>query len=551
MDAKRVVVVVSIVLCSAGMATAQTEWIDHPDNPVIGPGEPGSWDDGDRSVTGVVYDGSMYHMIFEGFSQDPTEWPKVGHATSTDGAAWIMDPNNPVLIPGADGEFDDVYAWGGPLIYDGSGFHMWYTGFDGEHERVGYATSPDGSVWTKYEGNPVVDVGPPGSFDELHAWPWSVVVTDGTHRMWYTGQDSSGDYRIGYAESSDGLSWTKRPDPVLEPGPEWDSENIWTPTVVSDGSLFHMWYAGNDGQSHTAIGYAWSADGIEWTKHRDNPVVTVPVGRGASNCGVVFDGSTYHMWYTAFSATDPALINYATSTGGPGVPALDRWKYIPAAAVAEGSEGAFFQTDVDVGNADGQMAEYQFLWLPRGEDNAEPTASEIFTLDAGMSVRYANVLTEVFGLEPNAFGALRIAASSPHLIAMSRTYNLPSAKQAGTYGQAMPAVALDQFIQHGETWRILFASEHDELRTNVGCQNGTDATTIVNLDLFDDQGTSLGRERMMLKAFGNDQINRVFDGFQPVNGYVDVSVALAGNEVYCYGSVLDNVTSDPTTIPPQ
>jgi predicted GH43/DUF377 family glycosyl hydrolase len=551
MNAKRALVVISIVVCSAGIASAQTEWVDHPDNPVIGPGEPGSWDDEDRSVTGVVWDGSMYHMIFVGFAQDPDEWPKVGHATSPDGVVWTMDPNNPVLTAGADGEWDDVYVWGGPLTHDGTGFHLWYTGYDGEHERIGYATSPDGSVWTKYESNPVVDIGPPGSFDEHHAWPWSVVVADGTHRMWYTGQDFAGGSRIGYADSSDGISWTKHPTPVLEVGPGWDSANIWTPAVVFDGSLFHMWYAGNDGQSHTAIGYAWSGDGIEWTKHRYNPVVTVPVGRGASNCGVVFDGSTYHMWYTAFSATDPALINYATSNVGPGVPALDKWQFIPAAAVAEGSEGAFFQTDVDVSNADSRMAEYQFLWLPRGEDNSEPTTSEIFTLEAGMCVRYANVLTEVFGLEPNSFGALAITSSSPDLLAMSRTYNLGQADAGGTFGQAMPAITTGEFIEHGETRRLLFGTETTDMRTNIGCQNGNDATTIVYLDLFDDQGTSLGRKTMMLRASGNDQINRIFDGYQPVNGYVDVSVALAGNRAYCYGSVLDNVTSDPTTIPPQ
>jgi predicted GH43/DUF377 family glycosyl hydrolase len=492
----------------------------------------------------------MYHMIFVGLTPAPEEWPKLGHATSTDGVVWTMDPNNPVLTPGADGEWDDVYVWGGPLIHDDAGFHLWYTGYDGEHERIGYATSPDGSVWTRHESNPVVDVGPPGSFDELHAWPWSVVDTDGTHRMWYTGQDSSGDYRIGYAESSDGFSWTKHPDPVLEPGPGFDSSNIWTPTVVFDGALYHMWYAGNDGQSHTAIGYAWSADGIEWTKHRDNPVVTAG-DRGASNCGVVRDGSTFHMWYTAFSATAPALINYATSTGGPGVPALDHWQYIPAAAVASGAEGSFYQTDVDVGNGDDRMVEYQFLWLPRDEDNSEPSESEIFTLEAGNCVRYANVLTEVFGLEPDSFGALLIKAASPDLLAMSRTYNLGTEKTGGTFGQAMPAMTTAEFLDQGETARLLFGTENADMRTNVGCQNAADSMTVVYLDLFKADGTSLGRESMILKPLGNNQVNRIFDGHNPMNGYVTVTPTQADKPVYCYGSVLDNTTSDPTTIPPQ
>ena len=168
-----------------------------------------------------------------------------------------------------------------------------------------------------------------------------------------------------------------------------------------------------------------------------------------------------------------------------------------------------------------------------------------------MSVRYTNVLTEIFGLEPDSFGALLIKATSPDLLAMSRTYNLGDDGAEGTYGQAMPALATDEFIQQGATRRILFGSENADMRTNVGCQSGSDSTTLVYLDLFKADGTSLGRETLMLRAFGNNQVNRIFDGHNPMNGYVDVTPAQADKPVYCYGSVLDNLTSDPTTIPPQ
>jgi predicted GH43/DUF377 family glycosyl hydrolase len=494
----------------------------------------------------------MYHMIFVGFGQEGYQGAQVGHATSSDGVVWTMDPNNPVLTRGEPGEWDDVYAWGGPLIHDGSGFHMWYTGFDGEHERIGHATSPDGSGWTKYEGNPIVDVGPPGSFDDGYVWPWSVIVADGTHRMWYSGVDTTASiYKIGYAESADGISWTKHPDPVLEPGTGWDSETIWTPAVVfdEDESLYHMWYAGNDGQSHTAIGYAWSGDGIEWTKHRDNPVVTA-VSRGATNQAVVFDGSTYHMWYTAISATDPSQINYTTSNSGPGVPDLDTWRYIPAAALASGAEGSFYQTDVDVSNADDEAVDYEFSWLPRGENNVEPEISEIFTLEPGRSVRYTNVLAEVFGLEPDAFGALLIKASSPDLLTMSRTYNLGEAGSEGTYGQAMAAIEACDCTGMDVRRRLLFGTEHAEMRFNVGCINVSDRAARVSFELYRSNGTMLGTESMVLMPWSNDQINRIFDPYHPVTGYVDYWSDLPQGSVYCYGSVLDNTTSDPTTIPP-
>jgi hypothetical protein len=166
-------------------------------------------------------------------------------------------------------------------------------------------------------------------------------------------------------------------------------------------------------------------------------------------------------------------------------------------------------------------------------------------------VRYENVLTSVFGLEPDSLGALAITASSPDLLAMSRTCNLPSAKAAGSYGQAMPAIPVDEFIPTGERRRILFGTEHADMRTNVGCQNGSGQTTTVNLELFDAAGTSLETMSLTLPPLGNKQINAIFEDYAPVTGAVDVWTNEPDRRFYCYGSVLDNVTSDPTTIPPQ
>ncbi len=89
------------------------------------------------------------------------------------------------------------------------------------------------------------------------------------------------------------------------------------------------------------------------------------------------------------------------------------------------------------------------------------------------------------------------------------------------------------------------------MRTNIGCQNGGIGSVAVVFELYSADGTSLGRPVVVLDPLGNDQINRIFDGHNPVDGYVDVWTATPNRSFYCYGSVLDNVTSDPTTILPQ
>ena len=152
----------------------------------------------------------------------------------------------------------------------------------------------------------------------------------------------------------------------------------------------------------------------------------------------------------------------------PQVPS-DDVSFIPAAALAAGLEGSFFLTDVDLNNVGSTDITYELLWLPRGADNSEPVHSETFSLAPGAGVRYANVLDEVFGLEPDQVGALAIEASGTDLLAMSRTYNLPSAKVAGTFGQELPGIPVDRMIPTGVKKRIIFMSENDDVRSNVGC----------------------------------------------------------------------------------
>ncbi len=279
------------------------------------------------------------------------------------------------------------------------------------------------------------------------------------------------------------------------------------------------------------------------------------VARYANGCAA---GGSSELWTIVGAGHDPNLsgdfaplvLEFFFSDGGPSALLLHR-SYIPAVAYASGTQGSFYQTDIDVSNSGDTAGRYRFLWLPRGSDNSEPVASEEFELGAGQSVRYTNAVHEIFGLEPDSLGAMAIEASTPELLFMSRTYNLEDGGAGGTFGQAIQAVGAHEMIPGGESRRIILASENEQYRTNVGCQNGSDGSTVVNLELFDADGTSLANDIMILRPWSNDQANRLFEDFQPVNGYVDVSTGVVTMSFYCYGSVLDNMTNDPTTIPPQ
>jgi hypothetical protein len=254
----------------------------------------------------------------------------------------------------------------------------------------------------------------------------------------------------------------------------------------------------------------------------------------------------------AFTCYSSVLDNVTSDpiTVLPQVPSDDTI-FIPAVALTAGLEGSFFATDVEVHNVSSDDLNYELLWLPRGEDNSDPVRSTTYSIAAGSSVRHANVLGEVFGLEADAVGALQVAASGPELLVMSRTYNLPSVKVSGTYGQEMPGIPANQMTPAGETKHIVFMSEDDAFRSNLGCLNGVGFEVVVAIDLYSSEGEKLETRYMVLPPYSSWQINGVFRDYAPVNGYAEVRTYTPDAAIYCYGSVLDNVTSDPTTVLPQ
>jgi len=132
-------------------------WEKHPDNPVLDLGSSGTWDDYHVHAPAVLFDGTEYQMWYSG--SDGSPW-RIGYATSSDGIVWVKHPDNPVLDLGESGTWDDDYVFGPSVLFDGTEYQMWYTGYDGSHWRIGYATSiPDtGSIngtVTDMAGNPI------------------------------------------------------------------------------------------------------------------------------------------------------------------------------------------------------------------------------------------------------------------------------------------------------------------------------------------------------------------------------------------------------------
>jgi predicted GH43/DUF377 family glycosyl hydrolase len=182
----------------------------------------------------------------------------IDRAESEDGIAWTMVATG-VLKPGTAGAFDALSLLYPNVIASDGGYLMHYTGFDGQAFGVGRATSPDGTTWTRSPAVAVLAVGAAAEFDNHAVAQPCAVVIDSRVLVWYGGYDTSvanpGPYRIGLAESDDGIVYRRKGVTLdLEPsGVEaWSTRD---PAVVRWKGQWWMAYAamGDDGRYRIAV----------------------------------------------------------------------------------------------------------------------------------------------------------------------------------------------------------------------------------------------------------------------------------------------------------
>ncbi|MBI5546631.1 MAG: DUF11 domain-containing protein [Deltaproteobacteria bacterium] len=350
-----------LVVAGAGVASAAQTWVRHAGNPLVA--DPGS------VGPSVVVVGGTYYMFLTYRAVSPRE---VQLRTSTDGLTWGAPTT--VLQHGGSGDWDEGAVEVDCVMWEGSVYKMWYSGINGARtlQGIGYATSPDGSTWTKYAGNPVLTPGASADWDAEFVRESTVVFNHGTYHMWYAATSSFPAFSIGYATSPDGLMWTKYAgNPVLTPTPGgFDDAMAYAPRVVHYGGTYHLWYSGGDGWQNDryVIGYASSCDtdGVNWTKDPNNPVLDLGApgswecGDSADFCTVIRDGGAWRMYYSgaASACQGPdyqiglATLQGALAPGGSCSADLAVTKSVDLPTVTVGQEVVFTVTVANTGADD-------------------------------------------------------------------------------------------------------------------------------------------------------------------------------------------------------
>lgn len=246
------------------------------------------------------------------------------------------------------------------------------------------------------------------------------------------------------------------------------------------------------------------------------------------------------------SSSRPKLtVTYEASDG----PELTE-RYVFPASNAGGSGDSFFITTADIVNAGSTTASIRLQLLPRNSDNSAALESALFTLEPGAVRRFENVLGEAFGANGDGIaGGAAVLSDSGELIVMTRTFNQV---EDGSIGAALAGVGNAELVQAGDRVKIVFLTENDTFRSNLGLINGVNIPITVQWELFDASGNSLGQNSKGLDPYDVTQINRVMRSYRPIEaGYAEVWTDTTGGAFATYGSILDEGTSDPTLVIPR
>lgn len=223
-------------------------------DPILDLGEVGSFDDSGVNPSCLIHAHENTYLYYVGW-QRTERVPYMlftGLAISYDqGLTFNKFSRVPILDRTNDEPFSRATLC---VLAENETFKAWYFScvkWTEEKDRISYnnvikyAESSDGIHW---RCNDHICIAPEDDQDYSTSRPW--VIKDGDlYKMWYSIRSRSNkwEYRIGYAESIDGLNWTKKDDEVgIAPSETgWDSQMICFPCVVDYRGDRYMFYSGN------------------------------------------------------------------------------------------------------------------------------------------------------------------------------------------------------------------------------------------------------------------------------------------------------------------
>lgn len=145
---------------------------------------------------------------------------------------------------------------------------------------------PTRGTWQRVSNTPIIS--PQGTTWESAGTFNPAVIRHGAKIvMLYRAQGAAGTSRLGYAESSDGVHFTQRPEPVLSPEADYEKDGgVEDPRLVQIGDHYILTYTGYN-KIDAQLCMAESQDLIHWKRKG----VLLPAYKGNWNVGWTKSGA--------------------------------------------------------------------------------------------------------------------------------------------------------------------------------------------------------------------------------------------------------------------
>ena len=344
-------------------------------------------------------------------------------------------------------------------------------------------------------------------------------VQNSTDFAWWPEQPKQGEQvRFADLSSNGSVCW------------QWDFGDGWTSTEQHPTHVFE------------SIGSFSVLLDVEFESGQIIEEKTITVS-GAVQCG---DGSCEGT-ETAWSCpADCALEPEESGRAG----GSDRRSTMPAAAGGvSGAGGTLWKTQAIVYNPGPEPVTFVVEFTPRNRTLILQEGP--FDLEAGRSMYWDNIIEELFNRTGS--GGLWVDASAPVLF-LTRTYTEnPTTKKAGgggTFGEGRYASREVFSLGLGDGEVYLIGLQHDDyFRSNLYFQEVDGSPVTLEVEIFDSSGQRLRRRLVDVDGHSSKLRNLKDLGADGVHSaYATVEVAEGDGRVAVGGSVIDNITGDPTAL---
>lgn len=227
--------------------------------------------------------------------------------SSVDGIHW---ENEQTVLSGLEKSKWEIKVNRGCFCISDGVWHLWYTGQNGLESKIGHAISTDGNRFERCGSNPVVvpELPHEGNSVMNPCVMWD--LDRNVYKMWYAAGENYEPDVICYAESEDGICWSKMNEPVMQANKNvlYKQYKVGACDVVKSNEKYIMAYIAYQNLDVARIALAVSPDGIhQWKDLFKEPIIGPSKGRWDGHAvykpALCLDGKRKYLWYNGRCGT--------------------------------------------------------------------------------------------------------------------------------------------------------------------------------------------------------------------------------------------------------